>query len=169
MKSRKKHPLLIIISISAIAIFKLISCESKEDDNSLDSSKNSSINSTIVTKITAEKKSFEHCFEIQGQVISKKNILLLPEIGGIVESINVVEGQLVQKNQLIATYSSELLISNMEELEEQLELAKYILNKQTNLFEQGLGTELQLKEVTANYNALLKTKQTMLKKVCLFV
>ena len=86
----------------------------------------------------------------------------MPEIGGIVESINIQEGQLIQKNQLIATFSSDLLNSNMDELEEQIELAKYLMQKQTNLAEQGLGTELQLKEVTANYNTLLKTKQTML-------
>ena len=138
------------------------SCQSEKVPDSGSKPKQKKEASVLVTTIKSEKKPFEHYFDIQGQVVSKKNILLLPEMGGLVQSIHVEEGQLIQKNQLIATFSSELLSANMEELEEQLLLAKYVLEKQSKLAEQGLGTELQLKEATTRYNALLKTKETLL-------
>jgi len=157
----KKRITNLLIFSFAFLLF-LTNCESEKKHGSLHSAKKSSDVSALVSIIIAEKKPFEHYFKIQGNVISKKNILILPEIGGVVKSIHVEEGQLIQKNQLIATFSSELLKANMEELEAQLELAKYVLDKQSKLAEQGLGTELQLKEATTNFNTLLKTKETML-------
>ncbi len=156
-----KNKLSIFLFSSAFLIL-LTNCKSEKDNASISSSEDNNDITALVTSIVAEKKPFEHYFEIQGQVISKKNILLLPEMGGIIDYIHVEEGQLIQKNDLIATFSSKLLNANMEELKEQLELAKYVLEKQTNLTDKGLGTEMQLKEATTNYNTLLKTKETML-------
>jgi len=76
--------------------------------------------------------------------------------------MHVKEGEFVQENQLIATFSSTLINSSIGELDEQLNLAEFIFNKQKNLADQGLGTEISLKEAKAKYNALLKSKQSLL-------
>ena len=137
-------------------------CSTDQKDEQIADTNKRNESSTIVTTIVSEVKPFEHYFEIQGQVVSKKNLLVLPEMGGLIQMIAVEDGQRVNKRQLIATLSSDLLNANMDELEEQLTLAKYVLEKQTELADQGLGTELQLKEATTNYNTLLKTKETLL-------
>ena len=186
---KNKNYSILIGSISVVFLLILQSCETKEDMqslinaretlqsdinnrqiqihklnkkiNALDSSKNIN-NKLLVSSIKVLKKSFEHYFEIQGQIISKKNILLVPETGGLIEKIHVQEGEFVQENQIIATFSSALINSSIAELDEQINLAEFIFNKQKNLADQGLGTEISLKEAKAKYNALLKTKQSLL-------
>ena len=153
---KKTHYLILILSI----IF-MVSCGAdQKEENDTETAKKAEP-STIVTTIVSELKPFEHYFEIQGHVVSKKNLLVLPEMGGLIQTIAVEEGQLVEKGQLIATLSSDILNANMDELEEQLALAKFVLDKQTKLAEQGLGAEIQLKEATSNYNTLIKTKETL--------
>lgn len=153
---KKTHYLILILSM----IF-MVSCGAdQKEENDTETAKKAEP-STIVTTIVSELKPFEHYFEIQGHVVSKKNLLVLPEMGGLIQTIAVEEGQLVEKGQLIATLSSDILNANMDELEEQLALAKYVLDKQTKLAEQGLGAEIQLKEATSNYNTLIKTKETL--------
>ena len=153
---KKTHYLILILSM----IF-MVSCDAdQKEENDTETAKKAEP-STIVTTIVSELKPFEHYFEIQGHVVSKKNLLVLPEMGGLIQTIAVEEGQLVEKGHLIATLSSDILNANMDELEEQLALAKYVLDKQTKLAEQGLGAEIQLKEATSNYNTLIKTKETL--------
>ena len=111
-----------------------------------------------------KKKPFAHYFEIQGQVASKKNILLTPELGGIITSIHVEEGEKITAGTLVATYSSSIINSNIEEIEEQLDLAQYYFDKQKSLKEKGVGTDLSFKEAQNNYNRLLKAKNTLLEQ-----
>jgi RND family efflux transporter MFP subunit len=104
---------------------------------------------------------FEHYFSAQGYVESEQNVLLIPEVGGIVRSLNVSEGELVRKGQVIATFDAAMVISNIKELEEQIELAEYNFTKQRALFDQGVGTEFNLKQAEAQLNTLQKTLQTL--------
>ena len=137
--------------------------EISEKISSLDSSKKV-VDFALVTSFTAEKKPFKHYFQVQGVVASKKNVLLTPETGGMITSILVEEGQKVNSGDLIATFSTTIINSTIEELEQQLELAKYYYEKQQSLNDQGVGTDLSLNEARVNYNRLLKNKNTLLEQ-----
>ena len=136
----------------------------KKEINSYGVHEKSTENISLVNSIVAKKKSFEHYFQIQGQVASKKNILLTPELGGIITSIHVEEGEKITEGTLVATYSSSIINSNIEELEEQLDLAQYYFEKQKSLKEKGVGTDLSFNEAQNNYNRLLKAKNTLLEQ-----
>lgn len=114
-----------------------------------------------VTLFETTPLNFEHYFSVQGHLESEQNVLLIPEVGGIVKSLNVKEGELVKKGQIIATFDASMVAANIKELEEQIELASYNFNKQKSLFDQGVGTEFNLKQAEAQLNTLLKTKQTL--------
>ena len=51
---------------------------------------------TLISTIKPINKSFIHEVELRGNVQSKKNILLVPEVVGRFKTINVKEGQLVK-------------------------------------------------------------------------
>lgn len=119
---------------------------------------------SVVSTLIAKKKPFAHYFQIQGQVNSKKNALLSPEYGGTITAIHVQEGQKIEKGTLVATFSSSLISSNIDELNEQLDLAKYVFEKQQALKEQGVGTAISYKEAEANYNRLIKAKNTLIEQ-----
>lgn len=114
-----------------------------------------------VTLFETTPLNFEHYFSVQGHLESEQNVLLIPEVGGIVKSLNVKEGELVKKGQIIATFDASMVAANIKELEEQIELASYNFNKQKSLFDQGVGSEFNLKQAEAQLNTLLKTKQTL--------
>mgnify|MGYP001054954342 FL=1 len=102
----------------------------KKEINSLGVQNKETENISLVNTVIAEKKPFAHYFQIQGQVASKKNILLTPELGGIITSIHVEEGEKLTEGALVATFSTSIINSNIEELEEQLDLAQYYFEKQ---------------------------------------
>jgi membrane fusion protein, multidrug efflux system len=116
-----------------------------------------------VTIALAEKKFFEHKIAVQGLILADEMAQIVPEMGGLITSLPVKakEGKMIQKGELIATFDTQLLSANMKELDEQIELAKYMFEKQESLFKQGVGTELQFKQAEGQYQALLQTKNTL--------
>ncbi len=86
---------------------------------------------------------FVHKISVQGSVEAEDDILLSSEMGGMITSINVKEGQTVSKGQTLATLDASVLASNLYELETQLDHAKYMLSKQEELKKRGLGTEFE--------------------------
>lgn len=91
-----------------------------------------------------EVKTFVHKITVQGSVEAEDDILLSAEMGGLITSIPVKEGQKVSKGQTLAILDASVLSSNLYEMEAQLEQAKYMLGKQEELKKRGLGTEFDL-------------------------
>lgn len=110
-----------------------------------------------VSIIEAEQGLFEHFFEIQGAIDADKNIMVTPEQGGKIIDLPVKKGQYIRKGAIIARFDTQILASNKVQLEEQLATAKYMYDKQTKLFEEGVGTEIALKQAEGQYKTLQKS------------
>ena len=115
----------------------------------------------LVSTYTTELSFFEHYTEIQGQISSKKEVIIRPEINGTVEKIFVTDGAFVKKGDPLFRMSNSMLVAQQKEIEEQISFAKFLLEKQEKLFSNGIGSEVQLKEVQTRYNALEKSMQTL--------
>ena len=115
----------------------------------------------LVSTYTTELSFFEHYTEIQGQISSKKEVIIRPEINGTVEKIFVTDGAFVKKGDPLFRMSNSMLVAQQKEIEEQISFAKFLLEKQEKLFSDGIGSEIQLKEVQTRYNALEKSMQTL--------
>lgn len=116
----------------------------------------------LVSTYTTELSFFEHYTEIQGQITSKKEVIIRPEINGTVQKIYVTDGAFVKKGDPLFRMSNSMLIAQQKEIEEQISFAKFLLEKQEKLFSDGVGSEVQLKEVQTRYNALEKSMQTLM-------
>ena len=117
----------------------------------------------IVSSTSVEKTNFKHKIELQGAVETDQNILINSESPGVIRKIHVREGQRVSKGQTLITIDTEILSSNINELNTSLEMATYMFNKQTALNEQGLGTEIELEQAKSQKRTLeskLKTLQS---------
>lgn len=86
---------------------------------------------------------FQHFVEVQGNVDSRKNVLVQPEMQGRVTAVLVEEGQQVRQGQKLLQLDSEVLRRNMQELETRLKLATTIFERQENLWKQNIGSEVQ--------------------------
>jgi len=107
----------------------------------------------LITTFTAKETIFTHYLEIQGNVKTKQNILVYPEMPGILRKIFVQEGQRVTKGQLLATIDDGGLSNQVAQVEATTQLAKTTFERQKRLWEQKIGSEIQFLQTKTNYEA----------------
>lgn len=105
---------------------------------------------------------FNNYIDVQGKVDLDEVVNAIPEIPGIIASIRVRPGQYVSKGQVVATLRSESVDKGIAELDNQIQFAKTVYDKQKRLWDDEIGTEIQLLQAKNNYESLLKRKQTNL-------
>lgn len=113
-----------------------------------------SANAILVSTFKAEKKPFEHKVEVRGAVESRKNILISAQTIGEIERVHVREGQQVAKGQVLVSQNADVLRNSIAELKTSLELANSVFEKQSKLWEQKIGTELQYLQAKNNKESL---------------
>lgn len=147
-----------LIGILAILPLSLImtSCGSETEVNE------NKVDALPLVKLSKiEKKDFKHEIRVQGSVETDKDVLLGAEMGGLITTVNVKEGQKVSAGQVIAIVDASILASNYEEMKTQLEYAEYMLSKQKELNKRGVGSEFDL-ETAKNQVASLKASMNSL-------
>jgi multidrug efflux pump subunit AcrA (membrane-fusion protein) len=81
-------------------------------------------NVPLITTFLAETENFEHVLELQGNVTTKKLIVITPEYNGILTRVYVKTGQKVSKGQLLAKIDDGGLGQQLSQLQIQSDLAK---------------------------------------------
>jgi membrane fusion protein, multidrug efflux system len=87
--------------------------------------------------------SFSHYLEIQGNVNTKENILVQPEMPGTLVALNAKAGQHVSKGQVLGRVDDAGMSSQLASIENQAALAKTSFERQKNLWDQKIGSEIQ--------------------------
>lgn len=121
----------------------------------------------LVTTLTVKAEKFNHFLELQGDVQTKQNVLIYPEMGGTLYRVYVKEGQRVTKGQLLASIDDGGMGSQLAQLKTQAELAKTTFERQKRLWEQKIGSEIQFLQAKSSYEAnenMVKQAQSQLGK-----
>ncbi len=138
---------------------KIKKLEAEIDGKEIDSLTN---NGVLVTATKINFGEFNHYIEIQGKVDADKNVAIYPESMGIIDEIYVKSGNRVKNGQVLAKLDDSILKKNLKDLESSYQFANEIYNKQKNLWDQKIGSEVQYltaknnKESLENKIALLK-------------
>lgn len=111
-------------------------------------------NVTLVTTITAESSEFNHFLELQGSVETKQNLVLTPEMNGIITRIYVKEGDNVSKGQTLAKIDDGGLSQQRAQMQIQADLAKTTFERQKRLWNQNIGSEIQYLNAKSNYESM---------------
>lgn len=119
------------------------------------------IKTVPVTVKSVELKTFEHFFEVHGNVEVVENAALFAGVPGIVKIIHVKEGETVKKGEVLVTLDAAQLESGIKELEKGLELAAKVFEKQKVLWDQKIGSEIQFLESKNNKEGLEQKLITM--------
>ncbi|WP_166962700.1 efflux RND transporter periplasmic adaptor subunit [Yeosuana marina] len=117
--------------------------------NELDNTKHKD----LVTTLTLKDTIFKHFTEVQGDVETDQNIIIYPQFSGTLTKIYVKEGQNVSKGQLLAKIDDGGLSSQLAQVKAQTELAKTTFERQSRLWEQKIGSEIQYLQAKTNYEA----------------
>ena len=111
----------------------------------------------LIGSIELEEEIFEHFVSFQGSIETDKNIVIYPEIPGLLKKIHVTEGQQVTQGDLLAELSDGGLIDQLEQFKLQLKLAKTTYNRQKRLWNQKIGSEIQFLQAKTTYLSLQKS------------
>jgi len=110
-------------------------------------------NTPLITTITTSEQQFNHFIELQGNVKTKQNVLVYPEMPGILNKVYVKEGQKVKKDQILATIDDGGLSQQLLLLKSNEQLAKTTFERQKRLWDQQIGSEIQYLQAKTSYDS----------------
>ena len=110
--------------------------------NRLDSSKKR----VFVTVIPVKTSKIKNKISLQSIIKTNKNIVLQPEFTGPISNIKVVEGQSVNKGDVLMIVDDGGLEQSVEFQKEQLKLSKTIFERQSRLWADKIGSEIEYLE-----------------------
>jgi RND family efflux transporter MFP subunit len=111
------------------------------------------------------RDTFDHYIRVQGKLDGDQNAAVFAEAPGTIIARYADVGQKVVKGQVLAQIDDEQYRTQMEGLESQYKLASDLYDKQKRLWDQKIGSEVQLMQAKTNKEALEKqissTKQQL--------
>jgi RND family efflux transporter MFP subunit len=103
----------------------------------------------LVAAISVNEQAFDHYIDLQGRIDADNVSIITPRGGQMqpsqVTKLFIKKGDFVKRGQLIAKLDDDVLQKQLQSLKTQLAYAEDVYNRQKNLWDQGIGTEMQLK------------------------
>lgn len=139
---------------------KIVALEN--DIAKIDTSSTVAQKAKLIVLTTIKKGDFKHYLDLQGKV-DAQNISYITPSGqpGQIKAIYVKQGDQVRKGQLVLKLDNSVALENvnavrqqMNSLKAQLDLAKSVYSRQKNLWDQNIGTEVQLLQAKTNVASL---------------
>lgn len=115
----------------------------------------------LVRTLTVKDSSFTHYIEVQGNIDTKENILIFPEYSGVLTQLNVKSGQKVSKGQILARIDDGGMSAQLAQAEGKLALDKTTFERQKNLWNQKIGSEIQYLQTKTGYESQQKAVKQM--------
>ncbi|MCG8580711.1 MAG: efflux RND transporter periplasmic adaptor subunit [Bacteroidales bacterium] len=178
---------IIILAMVALAIIALASsCASKSDDanankqeelnqykselselkkkiakleKELSAGRQEGVVNVVATPI--ETGLYEHFVDVTGQVETDKNIIVSPEAAGKIISIEVKEGDKVRKGDILARLNTEMTQRSLKQVEINLQLATTTFERQADLWEQNIGSEMEYLQAKSSKEGLEQQKEAL--------
>ena len=124
-----------------------------------------------VNVIRLEQKPFAFYLQVRGKVESDNTIFVPAQRPYIVTKIHVDVGEYVSRGQLLAELDNSSILQSLNEIEKALELATTLYERQKNLYDKKIGTEvqyLQAKHQVEDLEIKLKNVKTELEKTRIY-
>jgi RND family efflux transporter MFP subunit len=115
----------------------------------------------LVSVMTLKDTLFNHYLDIQGNVDTKENIIVQPEFSGTLTALTVKAGQKVAKGQILGRIDDAGMSQQLAQVQTQYELAKTTYERQKNLWDQKIGSEIQYLQAQTQMNSLQKSINQM--------
>ena len=124
-------------------------------------------NLPLVTTFEVQPQVFNHYLDLQGNVKTRENVLLYPEMAGTLLTVKVKKGERVSKGQILAVIDNGGMSNQLSQLKTQAALAQTTFERQATLWEQKIGSEIQYlqskAQAEAQANAVLQLEKVLAK------
>jgi membrane fusion protein (multidrug efflux system) len=115
-----------------------------------------SVKVTQVGVVVAKSGNFTNYVDIQGKIDAQDNVTAYPQAQGIITALNVRPGQHVSKGQILAQLDNSVLRQSIAQAEVQVGLVQTLFERQKNLWDQKIGTEVQYLQAKTNLESAQK-------------
>jgi RND family efflux transporter MFP subunit len=106
-------------------------------------------------------RAFDHFVQTQGRVESDENILVSARMMGVITHVYAKSGDAVAHGQALAQIDNSVLLRSIEEVKAGLDLANTVYERQKNLWNQKIGTEIQFLQAKNQKESLEKRLATL--------
>ena len=124
-------------------------------------------NLPLVTTFEVQPQVFNDYLDLQGNVKTRENVLLYPEMAGTLLTVKVKKGARVSKGQILAVIDNGGMSNQLSQLKTQAALAQTTFERQASLWEQKIGSEIQYlqskAQAEAQANAVLQLEKVLAK------
>lgn len=118
--------------------------------------KKDSAKSIDVSTITVAPGNFTNYVDVQGSIDAKDNVQAYPQAQGVITAIYVKVGDHVSKGQTLVQLDNSVLKQQIAQGETQVNLMKTLYERQKNLWDQKIGTEVQFLQAQTNLQSAQK-------------
>ncbi len=118
-----------------------------------------------VAVMTLKAEVFKNYIDVQGHVDADQNVALSSEMPGTITKINVKTGDEVNVGQVLAETDVRAINQQISDLQTNADLVNQIYEKQKNLWEQKIGTEVQFLQAKTNKESMEKKLIAMQEQV----
>ena len=118
--------------------------------------KKDTVKSIDVGTVIVKQGGFTNYVDLQGRIDAQDNVTAYPQASGTIISLNVKAGDHVSKGQVLAQLDNSVLLQNIAQAKAQWSLAQTTFERQKNLWDQKIGTEIQYLQAKSNLEALEK-------------
>ncbi|HZY36769.1 MAG TPA: efflux RND transporter periplasmic adaptor subunit [Mucilaginibacter sp.] len=118
--------------------------------------KKDSVKSIDVSTVTAEPGNFTNYVDLQGHIDAKDNVIAYPQAAAVITAIYVKAGEHVKKGQILVQLNNSVLTEQIAQAQTQVSLNQTVFQRQKNLWDQKIGTEVQYLQAKSNYEASQK-------------
>lgn len=110
----------------------------------------------LVKLLTVKDTVFTHYIEVNGKVNTKENVIVTPEFSGVLNQLNVRTGQNVGRGQILGKIDDGGLRAQLAQAEAQYALSRTTFERQKNLWDQKIGSEIQFLQAQTAMNSQQK-------------
>ena len=120
---------------------------------------------TAVAIMALKSEIFKNYIDVQGHVDADQNVSLSTEMPGTITKINVKPGDEVSAGQVLAETDARAINQQISDLQTNADLVNQIYEKQKNLWDQKIGTEVQFLQAKTNKESMAKKLGTLQEQV----
>ena len=127
-----------------------------------------SVKSTDVSTTIVKSGNFTNYVQVQGSIDAQQNVMAYPQSAGAITAIYVKPGQHVSSGQVLVQLNNSVLGQNIAQAETQVNLNRTLFQRQKNLWDQKIGTEVQYLQAQAMLQSSQKQVASLRQQADLF-
>lgn len=120
-----------------------------------------SVKTSDVSIFKVEPGKFSNYVEVQGKIDAEQNVTAYPQAQGTITAIYVKPGQRVSKGQTLVQLDNSVLKQQLLQGQAQVDLLTTLFERQKNLWDQKIGTEVQFLQAKTNLQSAQKQQDAL--------